>query len=82
MHCRYTQRYSSHRLQIYTANTQRFKKKTNIPITQRLQLYTGSTNISHALQVYTKIPITQVADIHCKHTEIADSRSDSSKLKS
>ena len=69
-------------MQTYTAKTQRFSKKTNIPITQRLQLYIGSTNISHALQVYTKIPITQVADIHCKHTEIADARSDSSKLKS
>ena len=40
------------------------------------------THISHALQVYTKIPITQVTDIHYKHTEIADVRSDSSKLKS
>ena len=39
-------------------------------------------NTSHALQVYTKKPITQIADIHCKHTEIADARSDSSKLKS
>ena len=42
----------------------------------------NNTKHSHALQVYTKKLITQVADIHCKHTEIADSRSDSSKLKS